>query len=553
MDGSVVSTFGTATFGSGTFGDLSGVDFGYDPTRVRLYKLSGSARIGYTLVVGTSKIGLADDLRESMSLSSLSIVDGYTVEQDGVLSIDPATATVGFAQRFNAPASPRTNLLPNPSLETDLTGWNVGYPSTTTMVRSTAWAAHDTASMLVTVTTVADGQSGMIYTPRYAITAGLPYTFQAVARAAGDSTTEPQARLEIWFYDPADAPVGGALYSALFTITKTADTLLSMTVTAPVGATQIEAQWRLFSGYAVGTAVYYDAFMIEQSSQVGSFIVGTYEESWKGSPPLAVGDQVEIQYGSATVFQGGVSNVNVTMAVDPSAERYGYRYRRVFSYTLRSTAAEMLSRDAEWAALPAEDALTRLRRWFNVSTELLSAEQIAAITSVIMPGAEPEGSSTYIDMARQFTTATRVPVRLKASIPVRWDELEVVPTSIAWNGAAPTPTIGDSEEWANQVTYQGSAATGGEIQPQTVTVVTDDTRFLGGVQDVPIQSGIIGEFLIGVSRIGTDNTLPVSSHVPGTVVDVLGEPMAIARLSQTFGRRHYQAQLDVTKPVTVAT
>jgi hypothetical protein len=84
------------------------------------------------------------------------------------------------------------------------------------------------------------------------------------------------------------------------------------------------------------------------------------------------------------------------------------------------------------------------------------------------------------------------------------------------------------------------------LTPESASVVVGDTRLTGGRFTEPINTHPIGAFILGESQLGTLDTRRVGFFAPG-VVDVLGVPTAVSRVSQTFttdGGGSYAASME---------
>lgn len=271
------------------------------------------------------------------------------------------------------------------------------------------------------------------------------------------------------------------------------------------------------------------------------------------APPVRVGRRCEVVYDGVVIFQGAIVAVVADVTAEPAATRQGYAYTRRVTYSLRSYVAEMLNRTAQWAALPAEPALTRLRRWFTVSTARLTAAQLAAVNTVVADAETEPGTTSYLEIARQFTAATRLPVRHQPGLPPRWDQLEVLPGPIAWDGQPPAADVVDAHEWASTLRYTSDGvATPDRMRPEAVTSVVNDTRFLGGVTTIDVPASQLGALTLGVSRLGQGSAQSVG-FAAGEVVDLFGFVMAAARITHTFTARTYGVEVEVVTPAALST
>lgn len=83
-------------------------------------------------------------------------------------------------------------------------------------------------------------------------------------------------------------------------------------------------------------------------------------------PPLYSLDQVRTVYNSKVIFKGTVDSTSLTYAADPAAADHGAVRRVDFTATLVGAYAVALGKTVSWRNLPAETAITRVRRWVTV-------------------------------------------------------------------------------------------------------------------------------------------------------------------------------------------
>jgi hypothetical protein len=88
------------------------------------------------------------------------------------------------------------------------------------------------------------------------------------------------------------------------------------------------------------------------------------------------------------------------------------------------------------------------------------------------------------------------------------------------------------------VSYTNGAADG-------VTIKTNDVRLAGTVTGVTTTGTPLGvTFQLGAGRLGGTITLYTAAVAP-LVVDVLGTPRLVSRVTQTFGLDAYQGSLEL--------
>lgn len=262
--------------------------------------------------------------------------------------------TVAAAATSGALATVRTNLMPNPSFETNTTGW-IGDTGYATISRSTATAYVGTACLLNTHTAAYGGDVFSGFIP---ITGSSTYTAQVQVKAV--SATASQQVLIYW-YNAGSTYLGDSAGSYATNSTSTW-TLLSVTGTAPPSATQC----RVVFHSAATNNTYLDAFMLEKSSTVGTYFDGATAASgghiytWTGTahgsssldtvsnlsfiepvPYINIlGPTHEIKLSRAALDVGVLSATILDTALDPATTNYlrpGRRCRLRVYYGAGST------------------------------------------------------------------------------------------------------------------------------------------------------------------------------------------------------------------------
>lgn len=193
--------------------------------------------------------------------------------------------TVAKAATSGALQSVRENLIPNPSFETNTTGWaaysNCGIARTSAAAAAGAWslAVTATAAGSAEVRTLA-GSSGV------PVTGGVTYTVQARSRAAATART---FRVGMVWYDAA----GAVISSPSSTATNSTGSFVtgSHSAAAPAGAVRAAAMV-IILGCAAAEVHYVDAVMLEAASSVGSYFdsatadTGTIDYSSQNQTPV---------------------------------------------------------------------------------------------------------------------------------------------------------------------------------------------------------------------------------------------------------------------------
>jgi len=170
----------------------------------------------------------------------------------------------------------RTNLITNPSFETNTTIWDAG--AGVTLARSTAATYSGTASGLITLTNTVANSGINNLSNRSAATAGLSYTASTYAQL--NTGTAFTYSVVLFFYD-----AGGSILS---TAASTATTLGSswerktVTATAPANTVTVGMQIRRNTALTGTASFYVDAIMIEQTASALPYFDGTYVDNYTG-------------------------------------------------------------------------------------------------------------------------------------------------------------------------------------------------------------------------------------------------------------------------------
>lgn len=191
--------------------------------------------------------------------------------------------TVAKAATSGALGSSRTNLIPNPSFETNTTGWT---GQSTTVARSTAQFYSGAASLSMTATAVTTtlaltpgGTSGI------PVTGSTTYAIQFRSRAA---TTPRNVEFYVYWYDSAGALIGMPTTGGYTTNSTSGWTLHSGTKTSPSNAAYARVAAAVYNA-AIGEVHYIDAVMMEQASSVGTYFDGStaagggWSYAWSGT------------------------------------------------------------------------------------------------------------------------------------------------------------------------------------------------------------------------------------------------------------------------------
>ena len=196
------------------------------------------------------------------------LVDAVQVEQ---------AATVG-SYMVNG-GTPRTNLIPNPSFETNTTGWEGNNGGT--IARRTAASSSGSASCLVTQ--VASLYSGMIlsFPPGAAVTAGRAYTISVYLRGV---TASQSLLIAVHQLDSSNNIVTQA-GTGTFTLSSGSGWVRqSFTFTAAAGVVSVRPMVIHPSMATAGNQFYVDGWLIEESAYLGDYMDGSLANTeWSGT------------------------------------------------------------------------------------------------------------------------------------------------------------------------------------------------------------------------------------------------------------------------------
>jgi hypothetical protein len=171
----------------------------------------------------------------------------------------------------------RTNLLINPSFETNTTGWSF----TGTGARTTSESYSGVASLALEYTgsgsVIANSTSGVLYV---AVIPGLDYTQSFYAKQSVD--TGDIATDFLWYnsssvqiLDDVNATFNPSTSWQRFSQTRTAPANAAFCVIRPRQASAL-------GGGATPTTLYLDAIMVEQASSALPYFDGTYADTYTG-------------------------------------------------------------------------------------------------------------------------------------------------------------------------------------------------------------------------------------------------------------------------------
>lgn len=237
-----------------------------------------------TFFIDTVLLEQTDQLRDYFSGATTSAL-GWTYSWSGT-----ADASTSLAKA--AAITVRTNLVANPSFETNTTGWTG--QGTSSVVSSTAQAYVGSASGLLT----ASGSANCgVYTTAASVTAGAQYTASIYIR---DINTAVSYRASIDWKDSGSTALGSN-NGTVTAISSGGWTRVSVSGTAPAGAAIANVIFRSSTIPAAGKQVYFDAALFEMSAALGTYFDGSTAASgdftfaWSGTANAST----SVQYAPA--------------------------------------------------------------------------------------------------------------------------------------------------------------------------------------------------------------------------------------------------------------
>jgi hypothetical protein len=163
----------------------------------------------------------------------------------------------------------RTNLVTNPSLETNTTNW--ASTGSTTFTRITTDAYIGSASGRVTTTGLGQMGARIMGTSRIPVIASQVFTGSVFVK---DESTNAQFRNEIYWYNS-----GGSLLSittgSATTVSSSAWTRISLSATAPTNATMAMLVCQTSTNVVASRSALFDAALFEQASTLGDYFDGS--------------------------------------------------------------------------------------------------------------------------------------------------------------------------------------------------------------------------------------------------------------------------------------
>jgi len=275
-------------------------------------------------------------------------------------------------------------------------------------------------------------------------------------------------------------------------------------------------------------------------------------QAWAQQHEMYTDTGWELRYNDSIVAQGKVIRVETGIAADAA-----YWVKKT-KYILSGAAARWLDVTTTWTStLPAEGALTRLRRFFTVDTSQCRSSIVTYLDSVAAPSEAP-GSSTLLDLARDFTALTKVPVRT-ANTNTRTVALTVVPV-VTFQGSPPPPLILPSAAtWTGEAGLLSDVAKPAFSLPpekvQSVEVVKDFDTFIAGIGKEALETGHLGvDFKLSQSRLARspNATAPDVGVRAPAAIDFFGVVRVVSQITHSFSAGHYRCALNLVPPTVVS-
>lgn len=242
--------------------------------------LSSSAQSGALATIGTNYVAAAQAPASTAYVKARFNFYNGTGNANGNAWVALTKAMVTWANTSAGLGSSRTNLVPNPSFETNTTGWQCALQHT--IATSTAQAAVGTSSLAITKN--GSGFTTVVFTDLLTITGGGTYSLGFSSRAA---TTARSMQVRAAWYDAGGTNISSTTVT-LGSNSASAWTTFTATFTAPSNATGV----RLYPEWLspnIGETHYLDAVILEQASTPGTYFDGattdtaSLDYSWTGT------------------------------------------------------------------------------------------------------------------------------------------------------------------------------------------------------------------------------------------------------------------------------
>lgn len=188
----------------------------------------------------------------------------------------------------------RTNLITNPSFETNSTGWTAG--ANGTLTRQTSGGIQGTACMRLTSN--ASGVSSPVQGPTIAVTAGKTYTLSGYLwKSENPPSDVTTPSIDVWW----NTGVYGGARLSLIGLSIGAWHRQSVTFTVPAGVTSLNLRTR-FADVSPGGYMQWDGLLLEQTDVLKPYLDGSLTDtatknySWTGTAHASTSTLVEPTY-----------------------------------------------------------------------------------------------------------------------------------------------------------------------------------------------------------------------------------------------------------------
>lgn len=231
----------------------------------------------------------------------------------------------------------RTNLLPNPSLETNTTGWTT-IGSGETLARVATPAVGSQAARLTSTSNL--DPMGIQTSPRIAVTPGVSYTAQAQIRKVASGDTAKPAAVQIVFYDAAGVNIGLGTNSGETSAANDTLTYATRTVTAVAPANAATARVRAYIlSVPTGHQHLVDALIFETTATFTTYFDGdsttvtsgwfSFDRQWSGTAHASTSLEVEsVTLPYHTEFASNLGYIEPVTWLNILGSAYGIRITR---------------------------------------------------------------------------------------------------------------------------------------------------------------------------------------------------------------------------------
>ena len=288
----------------------------------------------------------------------------------------------------------RTNLVTNPSLETNSTNWT---GSSTTITRVTSDSFVGVASLQVTPSTSGTNRGVFFaFDTSMPVTAGQQYTASVYVKNVNANVTDFRATIR--WYNAAGSLAGSTSPGAIQTINSGSWTRITVTATALATAVSAHVLVNTPSSWTGGTSILVDAAMFEQSSTVTDYFSGatsnvsnvdfTKTYTWSGTANASTSTEVTVFADSGVQFYGLIDDwdlsYNISGLSDASMSAFDGMSALANQTLTAGTATVQLSGARIDAVL--SDAGVKwpdVERNIDAGGQILQADVIAAGTNVM--------------------------------------------------------------------------------------------------------------------------------------------------------------------------